>query len=141
MGGMVMSISSARVRGCRHIGICAVVIAVGAWASQSFAATVSLVPDTQTAEPGSSVQVDLLIGGFVFFIGKSFLLIRRLDAKHDPMRFFLAVGAFSGIISLVSHSFFDFNLQIPPGLHRNYSAHNRGEQIDNDTENVNCEIR
>jgi hypothetical protein len=29
------------------------------------------------------------------------------------MRFFLAVGAFSGIISLAFHSFFDFNLQIP----------------------------
>ena len=54
-----------------------------------------------------------IIGGFIFFIGKSFLLIRQLDSKHDPMRFFLAVGAFSGIISLVSHSFFDFNLQIP----------------------------
>ena len=54
-----------------------------------------------------------LIGGFIFFIGKSFLLIRRLDVRCDPMRFFLAVGAFSGIISLAFHSFFDFNLQIP----------------------------
>ena len=54
-----------------------------------------------------------ITGGFIFFIGKSFLLIRRLDARHDPMRFFLAVGAFSGIISLAFHSFFDFNLQIP----------------------------
>jgi O-antigen ligase len=54
-----------------------------------------------------------LIGGFIFFIGKNFLLIRRLDDKCDPMRFFLAVGAFSGIISLTFHSFFDFNLQIP----------------------------
>ena len=54
-----------------------------------------------------------LIGGFVFFIGKSFLLIRRLDDRCDPMRFFLAVGAFSGIISMAFHSFFDFNLQIP----------------------------
>ena len=54
-----------------------------------------------------------LIGGFIFFIGKTFRLIRRLDARCDPMRFFLAVGAFSGIISLAFHSFFDFNLQIP----------------------------
>jgi len=54
-----------------------------------------------------------LIGGFVFFIGKSYSRIRRLDGKDDPMRFFLAIGAFSGIISLVFHSFFDFNLQIP----------------------------
>ena len=55
----------------------------------------------------------ILIGGFVFFTGKSFRLIRRFDAKADPKRFFLAVGAFSGIISLAFHSFFDFNLQIP----------------------------
>ena len=54
-----------------------------------------------------------LIGGFIFYIGKSFRLIRRLDAKGDPTRFFLAVGAFSGIISMAFHSFFDFNLQIP----------------------------
>jgi O-antigen ligase len=54
-----------------------------------------------------------LIGGFIFFIGKSFRLIRRLDPKVDPARFFLAVGAFSGLISLAFHSFFDFNLQIP----------------------------
>ena len=49
----------------------------------------------------------------MFYIGKSFRLIRRLDANGDPIRFFLAVGAFSGIISLAFHSFFDFNLQIP----------------------------
>lgn len=55
----------------------------------------------------------ILIGGFIFFTGKSFRLIRRFDAKADPKRFFLAVGAFSGIISLAFHSFFDFNLQIP----------------------------
>jgi hypothetical protein len=29
------------------------------------------------------------------------------------MRFFLAAGAFSGLVSLAFHSFFDFNLQIP----------------------------
>ena len=54
-----------------------------------------------------------LIGGFIFFIGKSYRLVRRLDFNNDPFRFFLAVGAFSGIISLAFHSFFDFNLQIP----------------------------
>jgi O-antigen ligase len=54
-----------------------------------------------------------LIGGFVFFIGKSYRRIRRLDVQDDPMRFFMAIGAFSGITSLAFHSFFDFNLQIP----------------------------
>jgi O-antigen ligase len=54
-----------------------------------------------------------LIGAFIFFVGKSFRLIRRLDFKDDPMCFLFAVGAFSGIISLAFHSFFDFNMQIP----------------------------
>jgi hypothetical protein len=36
-----------------------------------------------------------------------------MNPQKDPMRFFLAVGAFSGLISLAFHSFFDFNLQIP----------------------------
>jgi O-antigen ligase len=54
-----------------------------------------------------------LIGGFILFIGRSFRLIRRLEPKIDPTRFFLAVGAFSGLISVAVHSFFDFNLQIP----------------------------
>jgi O-antigen ligase len=54
-----------------------------------------------------------LTGGFVYFIGKNFRIIRRADERDDPMRFFLAVGAFSGIMSMAFHSLFDFNLQIP----------------------------
>jgi len=54
-----------------------------------------------------------IIGGFVYFVGKSFRIIRQFDEKDDPMRFFLAVGAFSGIMSMAFHSLFDFNLQIP----------------------------
>ena len=54
-----------------------------------------------------------LTGGFIFFIGKSFRLIKRLDSKVDPKRYFFAVGAFSGLIAMAFHSFFDFNLQIP----------------------------
>jgi len=54
-----------------------------------------------------------LIGGFILFIVKSFRVFGGLDAQRDPIRFFMAVGAFSGIISLAFHSFFDFNLQIP----------------------------
>ncbi len=51
--------------------------------------------------------------GFIIFMFKSAFLIKRLDLKMDPMRFFMAVGAFSGLVSLAFHSFFDFNLQIP----------------------------
>ena len=54
-----------------------------------------------------------LIGGFIFFLVKNFQRIRRFDSRHDSTRFYFAVGAFSGLISMVSHSFFDFNLQIP----------------------------
>ena len=54
-----------------------------------------------------------LIGGFIFFLVKTFRRIRRLDSRYDSIRFYFAVGAFSGIISMVCHSFFDFNLQIP----------------------------
>jgi hypothetical protein len=39
--------------------------------------------------------------------------IKQLDVQRDPLRFFLAVGAFSGLISMTVHSLFDFNLQIP----------------------------
>jgi hypothetical protein len=39
--------------------------------------------------------------------------IKQLDFQRDPLRFFLAVGAFSGLISMTVHGLFDFNLQIP----------------------------
>ncbi len=54
-----------------------------------------------------------LVGGFLFFITKSARRIKRLDLRKDPLRFYLAVGAFSGLVSIAFHSFFDFNLQIP----------------------------
>ncbi len=54
-----------------------------------------------------------VLSGFLLFMGKSAYRIRRLNSQKDPMRFFLAAGAFSGLVSLAFHSFFDFNLQIP----------------------------
>jgi O-antigen ligase len=54
-----------------------------------------------------------LMGGFILFVGKSFRLMGQLDPRDDPMTFYCALGALSGISSLVCHSFFDFNLQIP----------------------------
>jgi O-antigen ligase len=54
-----------------------------------------------------------VVSGFLIFMLKSVYLIKRLNSQKDPMRFFLAVGAFSGLVSLAFHSFFDFNLQIP----------------------------
>ncbi|MEX1349041.1 MAG: O-antigen ligase family protein [Desulfobacterales bacterium] len=54
-----------------------------------------------------------LLTGFLIFMWKNAYRIRHMNPQKDPMRFFLAVGAFSGLISLAFHSFFDFNLQIP----------------------------
>ena len=54
-----------------------------------------------------------VLSGFLLFMGKSAHQIKRLNSQKDPMRFFLAAGAFSGLVSLAFHSFFDFNLQIP----------------------------
>jgi len=57
-----------------------------------------------------------LTSGFFLFLGKSFNMIKRMKPHHDPLRFFLAVGALSGLVSLGFHSFFDFNLHMPANL-------------------------
>jgi len=54
-----------------------------------------------------------VLAGFLIFMGKSAYRIKHMNPHKDPMRFFLAAGAFSGMVSLAFHSFFDFNLQIP----------------------------
>ncbi|MCB2148589.1 MAG: O-antigen ligase family protein [Deltaproteobacteria bacterium] len=54
-----------------------------------------------------------IMSGFWIFLGKRARRIRQLDFSNDPLRFFLAVGAFSGLISMAVHCLFDFNLQIP----------------------------
>ena len=36
-----------------------------------------------------------------------------MSLHADPFRFFLAIGALSGLVSIAFHSFFDFNLQMP----------------------------
>lgn len=54
-----------------------------------------------------------LVGGFSIFIVKSIRKLKNVHIPDDPLRFFLAVGALSGLLSIAFHSFFDFNLQIP----------------------------
>ena len=54
-----------------------------------------------------------LMGAFAVFLANRIQRIRRLDFRGDPLRFYLAVGACSGLISMVAHGLFDFNLQIP----------------------------
>jgi O-antigen ligase len=57
-----------------------------------------------------------LTSGFFIFLGKSIYKVKRMKPHHDPLRFFLAVGALSGLVSLAFHSFFDFNLHMPANL-------------------------
>jgi len=57
-----------------------------------------------------------LVSGFFIFLGKSFKKVKQVKSHHDPLRFFLAVGALSGLVSLAFHSFFDFNLHMPANL-------------------------
>ena len=54
-----------------------------------------------------------LIIAIVAFLWMSVGRIKKLNYQRDPLRFFLAVGAFSGVISIAFHSLFDFNFQIP----------------------------
>jgi O-antigen ligase len=54
-----------------------------------------------------------LIGCYLYFLLKSIVHLKAIDSRRDPLRFYLAVGAYSGLISITFHSFFDFNLQIP----------------------------
>jgi len=54
-----------------------------------------------------------LVGGFYIFLVRSFRKVRQMSPQADPLGFFLAVGALSGLVSIAFHSFFDFNLQMP----------------------------
>jgi len=54
-----------------------------------------------------------LVSGFYVFLIRSFRKVRHMRLKDDPFRFFLAIGALSGLVSIAFHSFFDFNLQMP----------------------------
>jgi O-antigen ligase len=57
-----------------------------------------------------------LVSGFFIFLVKSIKKVKQMKPHHDPLRFFLAVGALSGLVSLAFHSFFDFNLHMPANL-------------------------
>lgn len=54
-----------------------------------------------------------LVSGLAVFLIGSFRKVGNLGLKDDPLRFFLATGALSGMTSIVFHSLFDFNLHIP----------------------------
>ena len=54
-----------------------------------------------------------LVAGFYIFLVKSILKIRKMHLQSDPLKYFLAIGALSGLVSMAFHSFFDFNLHMP----------------------------
>jgi O-antigen ligase len=54
-----------------------------------------------------------LLGSFLVFLVRCARRIHKLDFREYPLHFYLAVGAFSGLVSIAVHSLFDFNLQIP----------------------------
>jgi O-antigen ligase len=54
-----------------------------------------------------------LVGGFYIFLIKSFFRIKKLHLQTDPLKYFLSIGALSGLVSIAFHSFFDFNLHMP----------------------------
>jgi len=54
-----------------------------------------------------------IVGGGFAFLWKSILQLKRLAPHREGFRYFIAIGALSGLISIIVHSFFDFNLQIP----------------------------
>lgn len=58
----------------------------------------------------------LLVGAYLSFMGDRFRRIKRMVFYKNPQSFFIAVGAFSGLMSISFHSFFDFNLQIPANM-------------------------
>jgi O-antigen ligase len=59
----------------------------------------------------------LLTGGWVYLLVRGLAGLRRLfRARGYSTSFFMGVGAWSGLVSMGFHSFFDFNLQIPANL-------------------------
>jgi len=54
-----------------------------------------------------------LVVGFYVFLVKSVFKIRHMRLQSNPIRFFLSIGALSGLVSIAFHSFFDFNLHMP----------------------------
>ncbi len=54
-----------------------------------------------------------MVAGLCIFVIKSIRRIQKNGSVIDPFRFFIGIGACSGILSIAFHSFFDFNLQIP----------------------------
>jgi O-antigen ligase len=59
----------------------------------------------------------LLTSGFLYVLVRGLVNVRQVYKRESySPRFFVMAGAWSGLISLGWHSYFDFNLQIPANL-------------------------
>jgi Lipid A core - O-antigen ligase and related enzymes len=54
-----------------------------------------------------------LLAALILFISSSLRTLSHLSQEGDYFRFFLVLGALSGIVSIMIHSLADFNLHIP----------------------------
>ena len=54
-----------------------------------------------------------LAGGYAIYLLRCARQIKIAVSHIDPLRHYLSIGSFSGLVSISFHSFFDFNLQIP----------------------------
>lgn len=57
-----------------------------------------------------------ILGGFCLFFIPTVWKILRNGSKMSETRFFIGTGACCGIVSILFHSFFDFNLHIPANM-------------------------
>lgn len=76
------------------------------------------IPETVNQAHNDYLQVlsdTGLIGGAIvlWFIGVVFLTIRRVFRLEDPLLFALGIGCAAALCSMMIHSIFDFNLQLP----------------------------
>jgi putative inorganic carbon (HCO3(-)) transporter len=55
----------------------------------------------------------LVLFGLILIFRKSLVYVKTFPYRNDPLRYFLAIGCVSGIISMLIHAFTEFNFQIP----------------------------
>jgi len=55
----------------------------------------------------------LLLGALAMFLRSSYRTIKRLYLSGENFRFYLGLGAMTGVVAILLHSLTDFNLQIP----------------------------
>lgn len=55
----------------------------------------------------------LVLSGMILIFRKALVYVKTFPYRNDPLRYYLAIGSVSGIISMLIHAFTEFNFQIP----------------------------